>query len=200
MSLIAAVYSSGKVATGTHHGEAFSKLDPEEQEGDILSGFLDSETGHFQSDNEDFYVKEIVMIRHASCQDGDDPPLNRNGYEQVAKVTETLIQMDLDGYLGFTSPARRCTDTAFWINYWLHRKGHTPLEFSICDSICETSHTPVETLDHLPAKSLLVTHSDIINEIAYTAVGKKVQSYVVLPNASFTIVKNQQIICFGKRL
>ena len=199
MPLIAAVYSSGKVATGTHHGEAFSKLDPNEHEGDILSGFLDSDTGHFQGDGQDFYVKEIIMIRHASCMDGEDPPLNPQGYDQITKVVEKLIQMDLDGYLAFTSPARRCTDTAFWINYWLHRKGLTPLEFSICDNIYESHHIPEETLDHLPAKSLLVTHSDIINELAYTATGKKVQNYTVLPNASLTIVKNQQIVCFGKR-
>lgn len=64
---IAALYSNGRVVTGCNHGDAFSKLSCSEQDGSVESGFYEPETGRFFTEEYDFYLKQIFLIRHGEA-------------------------------------------------------------------------------------------------------------------------------------
>ena len=77
-----ALFANGKVVTGNNHGDAFSKLNVLEQEGSITSGFIDSDLNKFVSDDQEIYLKEILLLRHAHVDDYFDPGISGLGYSQ----------------------------------------------------------------------------------------------------------------------
>ncbi len=187
--MIAAIYAGGELYTGTHHGDAYSKVP--DKETDLLSGFVDPLTLKFIADNEQFYLKRIIMIRHG---DSKGESISELGYKQANRIASFLHEMDLKDYQNFCSPIRRCVQTALVIKK----------SFQINDALCRQSETEEQflarintLLDFLPEKSLLVSHSDVIKNVTYLTSGKMLE-YV--PNCSITFIKNKEIVWLAKEI
>lgn len=112
----AALYVHGRVVVADSHLAAFQALTIEERREYIVSGFIDDETGEFDSDlaRDHFYNKEIYLVRHGEVENKDapDPPITEIGIEQAECVAEELTDVDLSGFTCRTSPYLRCLQTA----------------------------------------------------------------------------------------
>ena len=129
MSYVAAIYTGKKIVVGSHHGEAFSKLSSDEQNRNLKSGFFDPENGFFICDEQSFYLKQLILIRHASITKSKyDTGLSSFGLEQCYQATDFLIDhFDLTDFIGFYSPCRRCKETASAITI--------KTSFSLCELV-----------------------------------------------------------------
>jgi broad specificity phosphatase PhoE len=171
---IAALYVHGRIVTGTHHGDAFSKLTEAEKHNNICSGFYDEERKKFFTDEKEFYLKKMILVRHAQADNQDDPSLTDYGRFQIQQAANFLNSfVNLSGYQGFTSPIKRCQETAeefcneinlsFRTNDKLKEyDGEPPVQFG----------TRVKTLlEELPDKSVLISHCNLIANLAQLATG-----------------------------
>ena len=200
--MIAALYTHRRCVTGRHHGEAYEKLSDQERNNSI-SGFLDVKTGKFVSDETNFYLKQLVLIRHGAYgAKGTDPPINSEGVKAICRIGERLAQLNLSGYLCYTSPMLRCRQTAAI----LAAKSH--LHFIINEDIrewedgesmeCFRNRVTV-VLDRLPPKALLVTHCDFILHSAYISTGESLHvENRVVPVGSVTVIHDDKILCIGQ--
>lgn len=112
-----AIYVDGKIVTGLHHGEAFSRLSDQEKCSDsLLSGFYDETTGRFFYDDQSFYTKDIYLIRHSRPSKGYDetidPDLCEDGITKAHCLAGFLKSAGIADYQGYTSPFLRCLITA----------------------------------------------------------------------------------------
>lgn len=111
-----ALYINGRVVEGSSHVNAFEQLSHDEQlEDSISSGTFDTETGEFDGyiEEEHFYRKEILLMRHASvASNGLDPGISQAGVDQVLAVMPYLRQLDLSQFSCKCSPMLRCLETA----------------------------------------------------------------------------------------
>lgn len=205
-SYIAALYSSsGRVVTGHNHGEAFGKLNEDEKNGDICSGFLDSD-GRFLTEDCKFFAKHAYLIRHGECEEKYDAPLCDRGAEQICKLARHLASLELNDFNGIVSPYRRCLQTAKIIS------DETGIQFSIeCDvrekvqtreEVCalinefpnfkwpEQSNWLFEpedinqffsrilnVLKKMPERVLIVSHSDFILNFSQEATGQDITKH-----------------------
>ncbi len=194
---IAALYTHGHCVTGSNHGEAFAKLSNQEKDEDIQSGFFDEETKEFVAKDHSFYLKWLVLIRHGECTDGNN--LSDNGRQHLWAIAEHLSHLDFSGYEAYTSPLNRCVQSATILSEKTH------LHFDVSQDIREQEASePIESfcqrikmvIDHLPNKSLLITHSDFIFHLAYIATGESLN--LVIPPSSITIIHDNKIICIGQ--
>lgn len=205
MPYVKALYLDGKVVKGISHGHAFAELSKEEKKkiDNIISGFLDEETGQFIDPDHDlkFYTKQLILIRHGHInQDPSslDPDLSENGINEVKRITYFLQKrMNLQNVFASVSPALRCKHTAQII------ADHTRINFRISKEIieeCDNTHSEFFTrlkkmLDILPSKSLLITHHDVIEAMIRLATG--VDAVAHIPTASVTLISKKQAICLG---
>lgn len=175
MCLQAAIYAQdGKVATGRHHGDAFSKLSVQEQEGKLTSGFLNPKTGKFiTNDDSQFYLKKIILIRHAMPGEGDDPGLSDIGRSQCKRVADFLMaRFHLPDYEAFSSPVRRCRETMQEIFGGMDLKLNVGALFSKRhddEPVCEFLQRIRHVLDILPEKSIIISHCDFIVDVSQVA-------------------------------
>jgi broad specificity phosphatase PhoE len=201
--MIAALYTHGRCVTGRHHGEAFEKLSDTERDEELLSGFLDTETGKFVTDGIYFYLKRLLLIRHGEYEpEGDDPPINNDGVEHLRHLGECLSHLDLGGYLCYTSPLRRCRQSAAILSSQAH------MHFTVDDDIREwEDNEPLEhfrqrivhVIEHLPSKALLLTHCDFILHLAYIATGESLHfENRAVPTGSVTVIHDDKILCVGQ--
>ncbi len=207
MKYIAALYTNeGNLVTGANHGEAFGKVSIEEQSGDLISGFVDPETGEFISGENKFYLKKILLVRHAQVEgDEHDPKLSEAGRSQGKKASSFFSENieDLDQYRGFSSPLQRCVETSSIIskntnlNFETNERFSDPLE----------QETPKDflirlrsVLHHLPEKSIIVSHCKFILNLAQIAVENSDFSKCCgLPNLSVTYVNHKELKWLGKK-
>ena len=104
MVYIAALYTGKKIVTGACHGDAFNRLSIEEQDGELHSGFYDPKTGSFISDEQTFYNKELVLIRHAEVFEDYDPGITPLGESQCHQSGQYLQDnFDLRDFLFFST-------------------------------------------------------------------------------------------------
>lgn len=112
----AALYVHGRIVVADSHLAAFEALTIEERREYIVSGFLDEETGEFDSDlaKDHFYNKEMYLIRHGQVLDVDDPdpPVSEEGTRQAEQIAENMKDTDLSEFNCFSSPLLRCLQTA----------------------------------------------------------------------------------------
>jgi phosphohistidine phosphatase SixA len=206
MKYIAALYTNdGKLVTGSHHGEAFGKLTVEEQVGELTSGFVDPKTGKFISDNLEFYVKKIILLRHANAQQvGEDPGLTKIGRlqgEQAANFLYSNIH-DLSEHVGFCSPKQRCQQTGNIISK------NVNLQFDVNDKFVDQldSEDPKKfmirlrsVLHLLPEKSVIISHCKFILNIAQLAIkSDDLGECNGLPSASVTLIDHHKLIWLGR--
>jgi broad specificity phosphatase PhoE len=123
----AALYIQGRIVIADSHLEAYRKLTLIEQESDeLVSGFFDQSTEEFCADCEKdhFFNKEMVLVRHAtvSNQDDPDPSLSELGFRQAYNVGRMLMKFDLDSFEMISSPMLRCLQTASVLSETLGKK------------------------------------------------------------------------------
>ena len=210
----------GKVVTGMNHGEAFGKMSIDEQDNGLFtSGFLDPKTGEFVADEETFYLKQLILIRHSEIEedtdkvssfDGSpDPALSDNGRSKADDLACCLQKkLDLSGYAQFTGYATRCQETAriidshtnLGVEYlpWLQdmTEEESPIQF-----VCRLK----KTLDYIPDKSLVVSHCNCVLNLAQLALGlADITSCSkwngVIPKCSVTIVNGREAVWIGHEL
>jgi len=204
MSYVAAIYTGKKLVVGSHHGDAFNKLSVEEQDDiSLKSGFFDPESGFFICDEQSFYFKQLILIRHASIIKSEfDPGLSEFGVEQCYQATEFLIKnFDLTDFMGFYSPCRRCKETASAINI---KTSFLPCELVQDRQNYETTRQFLlrlqEALKFLPTKSIVITHGDCIDGMSQLSSGKEAAIHKEISYCSSTYVNNHDILWFGRKM
>lgn len=201
MSLIAALYTSGKLVTGCCHGEAYGKLNEKEKSQDIQSGFVDQEHFKFITNDCEFYLKKIILMRHADSEGKQDSGITEKGRCQVKQAAAFLASMKLIGYIGFCSPLPRSVDTACLLTEICQ------LYFSVDNELSKQSdgedvktfvYRVSHVLDKLPEKSIIISHCDFIKVMSQLAVGVDVEVPDVIPNCSTTFIDSHKIVWIAK--
>lgn len=192
---VAALFVNNKAVVGLNHGDAFSKLSSQEQDGQIESGFIDTKTGKFFSDNIKVYLKQVYLIRHGEATGQErQSKLTKFGILQSHVLAETISNKNISEFELFSSPFLRCKQTAEII------EEKTGLKFCAKEELrkqniqekperfCERMTTLIETL---PGKSILITHSDVIINVVAQMVGTHVAS---IPNCSISYVSSKELV------
>jgi len=226
---VAAFYSNGKLVTGINHGEAFGKLTLLEQDSELDSGFFDPDSGRFFTEEYEFYLKQLYLVRHAEAADSFNAPITEVGTNQAHRTADYLGQIDLADFEALCSPYRRCLQTAniianktglqFTVRTDLREKLISPeklnslaLEFpqfkwpkeSVWQFDAESVTEFMDRIDHvllqMPVKCVLVTHCNVILNLAQEAIGGDVtESWNnCLPGASLTMIDSRKLICLGR--
>jgi broad specificity phosphatase PhoE len=200
--LVAALFVNGKIVTGNHHGEAYSKLNNHEKSCSCQSGFFDPQQNRFVCDDNEFYVKKIIMVRHAEAEQGIDPGITELGRLQCVQTASFFKSLDdLQSYQGFTSPLARCQETAQVLCNEIN------LNFDVDCDLVDDDDEPhslfifrLKTLlKTLPDRSILISHCNFIANMAQLATGMEFDT-LHLPNCSITVVENNNIVHIGKTL
>jgi phosphohistidine phosphatase SixA len=196
--MVPAILSRGKIVTGSHHGEAFSKLNVEEQNDDLISGFIDYENMKFVYDDQVIYLKEIILLRHAEADTRfENGPITPQGHNQAINAAKFLAKLDLKGFIGFSSPYRRCQETSEVITEICS------ISFNINPLLTKSDHPDYDTvykmLDILPMKSVLVTHSDFIQNMLILNHLLKERLRAVA-NCSITYVNQARLIWLAREI
>ena len=187
MKRIPALLTNGKLVIGSNHGDAFSKLSAQEQDGNISSGFVDPNSHKFVMDDQEIYLKEIILIRHAHTGDYFDPGISGLGHSQCEKVANFISQhFDSQQFQGFTSCCNRTRETAQFIfsrlniNYTAGPDFCEPKNWDLpcnksTDSWYESNYAFMERLQcilaYLPEKSIIVSHCNFIVNMAQLCIG-----------------------------
>lgn len=201
-SYVAALYSNGRVVTGCNHGDAFSKLSCAERDGEIESGFLDPATGRFFTEEYEFYLKQIFLIRHGQATGQRMPAtLTPVGVRQVRAAAEFLShEFDLAEFEAFTSPYLRCRHAASIIEEM------TGLKFSIDNRLArQGDHEPDKeflqrinaALADSPAKTIYISHCDFILNFAEQAIGHRITEGD-MSGGSITFIDARRLVYCGK--
>lgn len=204
MGFVAALFAGGRVVTGPCHGDAFRQLNLLEQNGQINSGFLDPLTGKFITDDQQFYIKKILLIRHAEPQDGIDPNITEFGRLQCQKAANFLLRLPIHQYVGFCCECKRTYATAMAIFGQVGLPLHVSSRF--CDPFEESPlkflNRLQEVIESLPEYSVIISHSDFIVNIAQLAMGTDIteckQWNKKIPSCSITYVENHQPVWIGE--
>ncbi len=190
--MIAALYTAGKVVTGCHHGDAFSKLTEDEKDSPMRSGFIDPETLKFISDDCEFYLKKILMFRHAEAAGQDwNCSITQIGRSQAEKAAAFVV-CNFSDYEMFASPYKRCYETAEIIS----RKvtGLADLQKQRPDESVKSFASRVgHVLETLPEKSIVISHCDFIISMAQLATCN-VDMPGRMPNCSSTYIDNHEVV------
>jgi len=200
----AALFASGKIVTGSNHGEAFGKLSTKEQDSKLTSGFFNSTTGKFSSDGFECYIKNIFLVRHSDVEEKqqDDPELSDLGRYHAANTARYLFEnFDLSEFKGFFSHARRCQETAKILNDKLKMKENTCLD-SLADKLYNESDLNFlirlkRVLDDAPQQSIIVTHSNCIINLAQLASNGGLDNCII-GKCSITYVFQGKLELLGK--
>ena len=201
MPKCAALFVNGRLFTGCHHGDAFSKLNSFEKTKPITSGFYDPQNNKFICDEQEFYLKKIIMVRHAQAEDeGNDPGITDVGRLQV-KQAATFFRsfINLKDFVGLASPMKRCQETAeVFCN-------ESNINFDVDEDLLDNDGVPESMfvsrlsilLDRLPTKSFLISHCNFIAKLTQLATGINTAKMAV-PNCSITFIENNTVAHIGK--
>ena len=202
MSLIPALYASGKLVTGCCHGEAYGKLSESEKDQNIQSGFIDEHKLKFIADDGEFYLKKIILMRHGDSEGKSESSITEKGRSQVKMAAAFFATINLKGYKGFCSPLIRCVDTAKLLSDYCR------IQFNVNDDLikqfddedCECFVNRVgKVLDALPEKSLLISHCDFIKVMTQLAGGVDVNLPDIIPNCSTTFIENHKVLWIARQ-
>lgn len=195
---VAALYAGNRIVTGVNHGDAFSKLNTTEQDGEVESGFLDPETGKFFTEEYNFYMKQVYLVRHGDAEGQHfHASLTDKGREQCKVCGEFLAKQDLKGYDICCSPLDRCVQSAEIFSEF------TTLPFHIEPNLrnqdddepdLEFLQRISSTLEHIPAKALLISHSDFIVQFIHEAIGPEFINDICVGNCAVTLIDARRIV------
>lgn len=172
---IAALCVGNKVVVGSNHGDAFSKLNHDEKAGNIESGFFDPLSGRFFTEEYDFYLKQIYVIRHGEAEGQHfNAPLTITGIKQCVACADFLVSQDVQDFEIYCSPYARCVQTAQIISEITTRPQQ------ILDNLQkQQDEEPVEnflqrvdrSLAEIAPKAIIISHADFILQFVAEAVG-----------------------------
>jgi len=165
----AALFSNGRVICGPTHGHASSCLTDDEKD-KALSGWYDAARKKFVYEDRFFYMKDIILIRHAHAVDDH---LTRKGIAQITESLASLNSFYKPGIEIFSGPSERCEHTAFFIGTHLCLPAHVNEDLG--EPVSDEKVTAA--LDAFPDSAIAVTHSDFIRK-AVAMVGGTFMSYV----------------------
>lgn len=190
--MIPAILCNDKIVTGLHHGDAFAKLNEIEKNNNLLSGFLDNLK--FIADDHIIYLKEIILIRHAEAEKDENGNITENGKIQAEHLSKFLNNMHLQNFTTYASPYIRCQQTSKILN--LNCLTHNCLcKKSTTESNQDFLKRINDLLDFIPEKSILITHSDIIqNILAFINLSQP----ECIKNCSITYIYNNRLIWLAK--
>jgi broad specificity phosphatase PhoE len=197
---IAAIRAGNRIVTGLHHGEAFEKLTETEKEVPIESGFFNPKTLKFISEDKELYLKEFIILRHGDAEAKIDSSITKLGRSQIEKAAAFLFfNFNIKEYQIFSSPYKRCRETAFFIGKQLNS------QFTINCSLAKMASTETsinfverirELLDFLPAKNILISHADFIK--TFTEITTKEKRNEEVLNCSITYINQCQVVWYAK--
>ncbi len=199
--MVPAILLKDKVVTGCNHGEAFSKLSEVEKNEDVVSGFIDYDHDKFVTEDEIIYLKDIILLRHAqSYPDIENGPITTMGEWQAQRTGAFLRRMCLSDYVIFSSPYQRCQQTSKIIENVCSIPAITADYFQKQQPDEQNKNffkRVIETLDNLPKKSIVVTHTDFIqNVLCYTHLIK--EALQIVANCSITYIHQNRLIWLAK--
>lgn len=202
--MVPAILVKDKVVTGSHHGDAFSKLNNEEKnDSQLLSGFMDCDHFKFVTEDTTIYLKEIIILRHAQS----DLRINNGcitykGRAQAFRAAEFLKGLYLENYQGFCSPYLRCQQTSAIIKEVCEIPFDSDLHFRKRDDNepQEDFHNRIiEALDILPEKSILITHCDCIQNILEITNLIK-ENLNIIANCSITYIHQNRLVWLAREV
>lgn len=219
MVYLPALFANGRIVVGTNHGDAFSKLDAHEQE-NVSSGFVDPNNHKWISENEEFFLKELILIRHAHTGDWFDPGISGLGYSQCDQLADFVRRaFDFQQFKGFTSCCNRTRETAerifgrLGLGYEVHpnfcdqRNWKLPCNRA-ADHWNESPYSFLERLhqilEFLPAKCIIVSHCNFIVNMSQMCMGLDADITAApqwkgrIPHCSVTYVKYNQLVFVGE--
>jgi len=195
---VAALYVGNRIVTGVTHGDAFSKLNSSEQDAEIESGFIDPETGKFFTEEFNFYMKQVYLVRHGEAEGQHfHASLTDKGREQCKICGEFLAKQNLDGFDICCSPLDRCVQSAEIFSEI------TTIPFHIEDNLRKQDEDEPDTeflqrinstLEHIQPKSLLVSHSDFIVQFIHEAIGPQFVNDICVGNCAVTLIDARRIV------
>jgi phosphohistidine phosphatase SixA len=189
-----ALLTEDKVVTGLHHGDAFSKLNEDEKNNPLISGFVDYEHFKFVTDDETIYLKEIILLRHAQSDiRKENGCITDMGRQQAFKAANFLSFFREKGFTGFCSPYLRCQQTSEII------KEICEIPFLVNECLAKGYCNTIEILELLPEKSIVVTHSDIIRNIIMLthSINNTINS---ISNCSVTYIIRNRLIWLAREV
>lgn len=200
--MVPAILTDEKVVTGPNHGDAFGKLTEKEKNGSLISGFLDCKNNKFITEEDKIiYLKEILILRHGdSPNEQENGPLTNLGRIQALTVSQFLINMQIKEFVGFHSPYQRCKETSQIIEQQCH------IPFSPCPTLSKKViqenekdflNRLIKTLDFIPEKSILITHTDFIQNVIKIT---DCMPNVKINNCSITYIRKNKIIWLAKEV
>lgn len=208
MKIAALLSEDGRIATGRNHGEAFGKLTISEQEHELISGFIDSDTGKFFTEGEEIYIKQIICMRHADVDESEDPSLTEVGCLRAKQTADFIFRQihDIKQFEFFSSPSKRCVQTSQClesINSKCYKVSEDFLDKKNDESIARFLFRIKKVLNVLPEKSFIVSHCNFIINLAQLVSNADVTQHQewtnCLPKASLTYVVGHQIKWIGKK-
>ncbi len=200
---VAALYSNGRMVTGSNHGDAFSKLSVMEQDGEMESGFYDPSTGRFFTEEYDFYLKQILLVRHGEPSGTHpDADLTDAGVRQIHRTAQFLCQhFDLSQFETISSPHFRCRRTADIISRTTGVNFSTDQQLrerEIPENARTYSERIGKALGDSPVKAIYVSHADFIVNFAERAVGRRITECGRMPHGSVTFIDARRLVWCGK--
>lgn len=197
---VAALCVGNKVVVGSNHGDAFSKLNQDEQIGNVESGFIDTATGRFFTEEYDFYLKQIYVIRHGQAEGQSfRDSLTDIGIQQCICCADFLAKQQIKDFEIYCSPYDRCVQSAQIIS----QITNLPCQILNClekqkeeESIQNFVERVDQSLAEIAAKSIIISHADFILQFVAEAVGpdfcQEFQSGI--PNCSVTLIDARRLI------
>jgi len=199
--MLPAIYVSGKVVTGSTHGDAFGKLSEKEKNSKVISGFYDPKKLKFIHEEIKLYLKKILLIRHADAGGFFNSHISDIGRIQAKMVAIFIMKNGFSKYQGFSSPILRCQETSDII------KNSAKVEFYTMANLSKKTDQESQidfgkriekVLEELPQNSILVSHSDIIQQII--GLIDSLHRIIPIPNCSITYIENEKIVWLTKEI
>lgn len=201
--MVPAILMNDKIVTGPCHGDAFSKLTEQEKSNPLIPGFLDCKNHKFITEEDRvIYLKEIIILRHGESRtEQENGPLTELGRRQAFAVAKFLQSMQLQGFIGLYSPYKRCVETSNIIK----ENSHVPFSVNPALSKQETQEDEDDfckrltlTLDSIPEKSILITHTDFIQNLI--RITNSIVSIGKITNCSITYICKNRLIWLAKEI
>lgn len=167
----AAIFANGRVVCGLTHGHASSCLADDEKD-KALSGWYDAARKKFVYDDNFFYMKEIILVRHAHAINDH---LSPKGLSQISSSLKSMTSFWKPGLEIRSGPSERCEHTASLL------ATHFGVRGVVDDNLGEpvTDEKVAAALDDFPDCCIAVTHCDFIRKTV-AKIGGTFMSY--LPN------------------
>lgn len=195
---IAALYVNGEIVTGENHGIAFGKLTVEQQiSAELVSGFFDPDSQYFLTDSQSFWMKKILLVRHAHVENQHITDIGR----QQASMVASFLQSNVHGCEFFSSPVDRCQETLQEICKVLSCGYSTSDSFEeqrADESERDFLHRLHNGIGSLPEFSVVCTHCPCIVDLLTLALQSVDLSSMDIPHCSVSYIDKGEIKLAGE--